>query len=182
MAELHLMTLDPEACDAVFLSPSEDPLLAIDITLFLYLKMLVASRVLEELSGEDALDEALLEALRGSIAAVRRSEKWRYLWSLLIIGEILRDYLVVNALLFSLPLREEAAEALMLASQAAADFLRAALGVIKDIPKPKDVKLARKFSLGAFSRLLGGEAGGAGSSSKVGDEGAARPLEKRRRG
>jgi len=182
LAELYLMTVDPEARDIVFLSLSDDPFLASYVILFLHLKMYIASYILSSLSGEDALDESFLRKLQAFVEGARHSERSRYIWSLLVVGEILKDYLIVNALLFSLPLAEEASESLALASQAAADFLRAALGVIKDIPKPKDVKLARKFSLGAFSRLLGGEAGGAGSSSKVGDEGAARPLEKRRRG
>jgi len=89
----------------------------------------------------------------------------------------------LQALLFSLPLAEEASESLALASQAAADFLRAALGDIEDIPRPKGVKLAKKFSLGALSHPLKGKAAGVGASSpSEDDENASRPLEKRRRG
>jgi len=182
LAELYLMTVDPEANDIAFLSPSDDPLLAVCVIPFLELWIYIASEILSFLIQGEGLDERFLAALRVLLRIGRRSAEWRYIWSLLATGEILRGYLIANALLFSLPHGEEMTEDLVHASQSLADFLRAALETIRDTPRPKGVKLAKKFSLGAFSRLLGGEAGGAGSSSKASDKGAARPLEKRRRG
>ena len=112
------------------------------------------------------------------LKGARRVEKWRYVWSLLSLGEILRGYLIVNALLFSsFPLNEEISEGLILASQSFADFLRVALELIELPPGYKDVKLTKKLSLGVFSRLLSRTEGEASCIRASGDEDAARPLQ-----